>query len=477
MPRSLVPVSVSLVLSAAFSLAACDRGASDSSPEGAPAEAKPAADAGEAKSAADKPVSADAAADAGEAKPAAKPGGEAKPKPNSFKAPTREEAVEHKKSLQAHLDAGRKAVKAKDYETGITELEAAVAINPFHGKSLGELGWAYFNAGKLDQAQARLELALKYADNDASRGAVLYNLGRVAEAKADVALAIELYTRSLAVRPNDTVAARLSTLGGTPPAPNAVLATTHSTCGFERKGPPPAHLCWAELLELGQDVNDPSADDNNYACEYGRTELDAAGGAVSAGGEATVYDLTLDGGKVMATVYSYRDFEDYVEVFVLAVVVDGVLYTAPLTSVGHPGVGYADENLNSVTLRAEDLIPGGRPELIVEWDIQGHDMDPGIDEEELWSSKHIAVVSVDGPPQWLAALTTEFERSHGAMGSWAGEMIEDSPPPTDVTRKGVKVSWADGKVSVVANGEASAPVGSFAIGEYPIRCANELFGY
>jgi tetratricopeptide (TPR) repeat protein len=291
MPRSLLPVS--LVLTAAVSLAACDRGASDANSEQAPADAKPTADAGEAKPAADAP------------KPA-------KPKPNTYKPPTREQAAEHKQSLQAHLDAGRKAVKAKDYATGITELEAAVAINPFHGKSLGELGWAYFNAGKLDEAHKRLTLALEYADNDASRGAVLYNLGRVAEAKADTTLAIELYTRSLAVRPNDTVAARLTSLGGTAPAPTGqpVLATTHSTCGFERKGPPPANLCWAKLGELGQDVHDPGAEEY-FKCEYGRTELDATGGAVAAGGEVTAYDLTLDGGKVMATVFSHFDYEDY----------------------------------------------------------------------------------------------------------------------------------------------------------------------
>jgi len=451
-----------LILTAGFSLAACDRGASDPTPEQAPADSKPApAEAGEAKP---------APAEAGEAKPS--------PEPNAFKPPTREQAAESKRSLQAHLAAGRKAVKAKDYATGITELEAAVAITPFHGKSLGELGWAYFNAGKLDEAQDRLERALKYADNAGSRGAIFYNLGRVAEAKGDNTLAIELYTRSLAVRPNDTVSARLISLGGTPPAPDAVLATapTHSTCTFERKGAPPANLCWAKLIELGQDIHDPSADEH-FKCEYGHTVIDSAGGAVAAGGEATAYDLTLDGGKVQATVYSYLDYEMFEEIFILALVVDGVLYTAPLLSLSHPGVGYADENLNSLSLRAEDLIAGGRPEIVLEWAIQGHDMDPGIEEETLWSSEHLAVVSVDGPPQWLAALTTMHESSFGPMGSWAGEFIEPSPPPTEITRRAVNLSWANGELTVAANGEASAPVGSFAIGEYPLRCANELVGY
>lgn len=468
------PLALSLLT--LLSLAACDRGG----PETKPDAAKPKAD----EAAKPEPATTADAAKTDPAKPdATKPGATkpnpAKPKaelaPNRFKPPTREQVAEHKQALQGHLDAGRKAVKDKDYERGIAELEKAIAINPLHAKSLGELGWAYFNAGKLDEAKDRLERGLQYAENDGTRGAILYNLGRVAEAKGDKPHAIELYQRSLAVRPNDVVSSRLAELGA--PASTAAAPTepTHTQCSFTKQSAPWPNLCWGQLGLLGVDVNDP-ADESHYECGYGKTQLDAQGGAIDAGGEVSVYELTLDEGKVQATVFSYYDYEMFDETFVLALVVDGVLHTTQLAWVGHPGVGYADENVESIVLRSEDLVPGGRPEIVVEWSIGGHDLDPGVDSEEFWSAKRVAFVSVEGgSPQWLAALTTSSERTSGPMTSWEDDSATPPEPVvTDKQTRGVTLDTSGGKLTVTALGEASAPVGSFAFAEYPQRCPAEL---
>jgi tetratricopeptide (TPR) repeat protein len=473
------PLAVSLLT--LLSLAACDRGAtSDESDDVAktakadaekPDAAKP--DAAKADAAKPDVAKPDAAkSDAAGAKPSAER------KPNTFKAPTREEAAAKKKALQEHLDAGRKAVTEKDYERGIMELEKAIAINPLHAKSLGELGWAYFNAGKLDEAKDRLERGLQYAESEGTRGAILYNLGRVAEAKGDTPHAIELYGRSLAARPNDAVSKRLADLGTSAAAPSeaAPVEATHSQCSFAKKGTPWGNLCWGQLGELGVDVNDPAVE-SHPECGYGQTTLDPEGGAISAGGEVSVYELTLESGKIQATVFSYYDLEMFDETFMLAVVVDGVLYTANLAWVSHPGVGYADENVDSLELRSEDIVPGGRPELVIEWSISGHDLDPGIEEEEFWSSERVAFVSLEGGvPQWLAALTTASERTRGPMTSW--EDGSETPPPvaepTTKDTRAITLDTSGGKLSVAANGEASAPVGSFAFAEYPQRCPSEL---
>jgi hypothetical protein len=166
------------------------------------------------------------------------------------------------------------------------------------------------------------------------------------------------------------------------------------------------------------------------------------------------------------------------ENFVLAVVVDGVLYTAPLAWVSHPGVGYADENAAGIEIRTEQRVPGGKPEIVIEWEVSGHDMDPGIEMEEIWSSRQIAVVSLDsGAPRWVAALRTERESSYGPMEGWDGEPAKARAGDLEVSREAVELSWGDGQITVTARGEASAPVGSFALASYPLRCPAELASF
>ncbi len=126
--------------------------------------------------------------------------------------------------FQILLDAGREASKAKDYPLAMSKLHTALAIRPGHGGALGELGWAAFNAGKLDEAEGYTRAALLDAADNNRRGALLYNLGRIDEARGDSATAISQYESSLAVRPNPTVEQRLAQLRAA--TPTAVVAPT-----------------------------------------------------------------------------------------------------------------------------------------------------------------------------------------------------------------------------------------------------------
>jgi hypothetical protein len=80
-------------------------------------------------------------------------------------------------------------------------------------------GWSSFQAGQLADAKLEIDAALtvlERARDDKGRrsfGACLYNRGRIAEQEGNVADARDLYRRSLAARPNDTVSARLDSLG------------------------------------------------------------------------------------------------------------------------------------------------------------------------------------------------------------------------------------------------------------------------
>ncbi len=69
------------------------------------------------------------------------------------------------------------------------------------------------------EAAASCRCALATATDPRLRGAVLYELGRLAEDEGDLASARDHYSRSLAVRPNDVVRERLAAVGGSPADP------------------------------------------------------------------------------------------------------------------------------------------------------------------------------------------------------------------------------------------------------------------
>ncbi len=84
--------------------------------------------------------------------------------------------------------------------------------DPRDARQLGDACFRSIKAQDFDTAERECRLALARADSDRTRGAVLYNLGLIAEARRDFAAARDHYRRSLAVRPNATVRARLEAL-------------------------------------------------------------------------------------------------------------------------------------------------------------------------------------------------------------------------------------------------------------------------
>lgn len=83
-----------------------------------------------------------------------------------------------------------------------------------------------------------------------ARASHLYNLGRVAEAVSETKQAVALYQSSLALRPNDLVAARLKSLRATPAAsPPADVAPAFCTAALRPRAAIPG-----DLLPLAEQV-------------------------------------------------------------------------------------------------------------------------------------------------------------------------------------------------------------------------------
>jgi len=123
---------------------------------------------------------------------------------------------------RALLAEGRRLAQAGDHAGAIERYERALAIAPGDATLLGELGWALFRANRLDDAFEATRDALERAETEQQEGSILYNLGRIAEARGRANEALELYRRSIAARPNEVVRARIVALGGEAPGAGEV---------------------------------------------------------------------------------------------------------------------------------------------------------------------------------------------------------------------------------------------------------------
>ena len=229
-------------------VAACGGASPGPSADSAPADATPAA--------AEKgtPVAVE------KAPAATAPKGATQPAPAKLSAKERatksfkpDEAKAQESAFRDDLDRGRKEVKAKRYAEGIAAYQAALKIAPNHPSALAELGWAAFLSGDLAVAERSTQRAIDSTGaSDRTRGAALYNLGRIHEERGDKVAAATAYTRSLRLRENSVVAKRLAALEG------EGASAEEKECELTRmEGPPPFDLCgwryddWIAISENG----------------------------------------------------------------------------------------------------------------------------------------------------------------------------------------------------------------------------------
>ncbi len=376
------------------------------------------------------------------------------------------------RTFREQLAAGRTAVKEKKYAEGITAFTAALKLDPNHAATLAELGWASYLAGDLDAARRHTELAIAGDASDRTRGAALYNLGRILEDRNDKDGAAAAYQRSLGLRPNDVVQQRLTAL-----TTAGADATGHDCDLQTRPGSPPQDLCAA--LAAGMPIDDTYSkhECDAEATEPGEIVVDAAG--TPAGGEPTTkIALEIPGGIKVAhfEVHNWLESGGSEDVTHLAVLYADRWFVASLGSAYNPGVGYIGESFIVEAIEAKDLVPGGRPELVLTLAHDRHDGDYGDNTTEIRSERLIAVLGLDGEaPRWLGAFKVSSVDE-------TGPMLEGEPSEGPVTRSERKVDHrfdaASGEVELIAAAgfePVSAP-GRFKLGALPAACPAAL-GY
>lgn len=114
-----------------------------------------------------------------------------------------------------HLREGRRLAHDGDHASALAAFQAGLVLEPTDPTLLCEAGLQAHRTGDLELAEDLLTRGAAHAVRPATEGACLYNLGRVLEDRGDRLGAAEVYSRSVLVRPNDVVQARLDGLEAT----------------------------------------------------------------------------------------------------------------------------------------------------------------------------------------------------------------------------------------------------------------------
>lgn len=296
------------------------------------------------------------------------------------------------------LNEGRKLSKAGDNAGAMAKFAEADKALPDQASLLGEYGWAAFKAGELELAELKTRRALAKVKKPKRKAAILYNLGRIEEARGNKAAALKHYEQSLSLRDNKTVAGRVAALGGEVPAPAPPADQAAADKQLDA-------MCVAAMNEwICSPAGPANEDDFSGECNCEAKVQRAPDAAAKSGGIKAVATLGLrgypaDGGSLDGTEH------------IAVQGPDGRWSHVGLMGMCHdPGVNYIKTNCE-VEVELGDFLDAPGQELIVKSTNIEMDMNPGVgpygenimDEQRDWmlcravdQKVHCATVAVGG---------------------------------------------------------------------------------
>jgi tetratricopeptide (TPR) repeat protein len=330
--------------------------------------------------------------EAGKTAEQTKPAGEAETKPETKpsekpKQPKLEadKARELRKTYRKLLDEGRTLTKADKLDEAMAKYNAALEIDPSNPTVLAELGWAQFKAHALDDAQATTMGALRLAQDDNARGMMLYNLGRIAEARGEKDAAITYYRTSLEKRPgNATVQGHLDALL----AGKQIAAAPAGLGHLAEDVVDLAAACTVIIAERCVDyggTQDPAESEGWGVCTCDSTTL----GNTPAGDDSW--------GVLAMKVDEWRQ-----EVYFPVVKTNGgfVVFDAIEWSF-NPGAAGIFEEVHFEPTTTAPLLPGAaKPQLVLAWKKDRSDSDMGVNEFEAEHHEAMVVCAREDAKAW-----------------------------------------------------------------------------
>lgn len=341
---------------------------------------------------------------------------------------------EQRRELRAAIREGRAKTRVRDHVAALADFRRALAIDGTSARLRCEAGFVAFRAGELDEAERWIQLALARLPNDPPDALkvpvamCLFNAGLVYEAKGRKADAREVWTRSLALRPNAAVQRRLEGLGAV-----EVETTVALTGSFEA---------------IARRLRDAYCEEG--AAGFTREDLQSCD--------------QIEERVRTPTGPASRDFEARLiehSVLVLGADVNVTLVlkagrrarAVPIASLYSPGTMGMSADYEVQRFELVDVIPGGTPEVVLQVRQMENDEDMGVCERNGGTDQRTWVCGLVDEAIRCAALpmeaTTYFERDEGCCD----EGDECEPPVSETT--GYRYAFTfEGGHAVVTRGTA-----------------------
>ncbi|MCU0674797.1 MAG: hypothetical protein MUE69_18665 [Myxococcota bacterium] len=353
-----------------------------------------------------------------------------------------------RRELRAAIREGRAKTRARDHVAALAEFRRALAIDGTSARLRCEAGFVAFRAGELDEAERWIQLALGRLPNDAPDALkvpvamCLFNAGLVYEAKGRKADAREVWTRSLALRPNAAVQRRLEGLGAVEETTSVAL-----TGSFEAIA---RRLRDTYCEEGGAGFTRGDLQSCDQIEERIRTPTGATSGDFSteSAGSADFEARLIEHSVIVLGA----------DVNVTLVLKAGARARAvPIASLYSPGTMGMSADYEVQRFELVDVIPGGAPEAVLQARRTQNDEDMGVCERNGGAEQQAWVCGLVDDAIRCAALpieaTSYFERDEGCCE----EGDECEPPVSEATGYRYALTFEGGDAVVT---QAPAMTGS-----------------
>lgn len=339
-----------------------------------------------------------------------------------------------RRELRNAIRAGRTKTRARDHVGALADFQRALAIDGASARLRCEAGFVAYRAGQLDEAERWIQLALGRLPNDPPDALkvpvamCLFNAGLVYEAKGRTADAREVWTRSLALRPNAAVQRRLDALGAV--EAEAPVALTGSFEAIARR------LRDAYCEDGGAGFTREDLESCDRIEERVRMPTGAASGELEA--RLIEHSVIVLGADVNVT---------------LVLKAGERVRAVPIVSLYSPGAMGMSADFEVQRFELVDVIPGGAPEVVLQARRMQNDEDMGVCERNGGAEQQAWVCGLVDEALRCAALpmeaTSYFERDEGCC-----EEDDECEPPTSETAGYRYVVAFEGGDAVVTRGPA-----------------------
>jgi hypothetical protein len=316
--------------------------------------------------------------------------------PTTITAAPAQLTIDQRHALATAIREGRRLAHDGDYAQALASFERAATIAPSSARVQCETAYVAFQAGDLARAETHLRPALLGLPHgevpERSRvwtATCLYNAGLIHEARARLDDARAEYTRSIALRPNATVEARLDDLVR---REVAVDVDAGDDADFESYDPTVS--LDAIVIEVRDDFcapgDPPSPDD--AVCETSITRAITSGGAPIEAALIVASARAPQGGEHLHTS--------------LVVRASGGAVAAVLADVDSPQI-FGMYATTTATVVARDVLPGGGSEIVATVVAEADDSDAGTCDRYTSSSAATIVCSTDDGSLRCIAIPTD----------------------------------------------------------------------